>query len=43
MQSAIAELFPVKKVPCEWEGITIYQSAELNRTNALRAPPHIIF
>ena len=40
---AIAELFPVKKVPCEWEGITIYQSAELNRTNALRAPPHIIF
>ena len=40
---AIAELFPVKKVPCEWEGLAIYQSAELNWTNALRAPPHIIF
>lgn len=21
---AIAELFPVKKVPCEWEGLAIY-------------------
>lgn len=40
---AIVELFPVKKIPCEWEGIAIYQSAELNRANALRAPPHIIF
>jgi hypothetical protein len=38
---AIAELFPEKKIPCEWEGIAIYQSAELTRTNALRAPPHI--
>ena len=39
----IAELFPAKKIPCEWEGIAIYQSAKLNRINGLRAPPHIIF
>ena len=39
----IAELFPVKKISCEWKGITIYHSAELTLTNALRAPPHIIF
>lgn len=40
---ANAEQFPVKKFPSEWEGCATYQSANLNRTNALRAPPVIIF
>lgn len=38
-KAASVELYPTKRVPCEWKGVSIYQSVELSRINALRAPP----